>query len=105
TIAPSREIREQVYVQVYFDPVSKPAFRSVIRSALDKYITASCTNMLMERLSMLYKETGAAADTNSSDKLKKIMQGVGVRETSVSGNNNTMHISSVQHNVPAWAIF
>ncbi len=102
---PAREMREQIFVRLYFDPVSKPAFRTAISAALDKYITASSTNILMQRLSALNKDTTNVTETNS-DHLKRIMQGIGVKELPIYDNGNEeMHISSVQHNVPAWAIF
>ena len=103
---PAREIREQIYVHLYFDPVSKPAFRTAISSALDKYITYSCSNVLMQRLATLNKDASQATDTSGADNLKKIMQGIGVKEEPLDGKENyTQHLSSVQHNVPAWAIF
>jgi len=102
-IQPAREAREQVFVHLYFDPVSKPAFRSVISAALDKYITYSCSNTLMSRLAVLNKDTATAAGAGTTD-LKKIMQGVGIKELPVN-DNSLAHVSSVQHNVPAWAIF
>ncbi len=104
TMMPAREMREQMYVHLYFDPVSKPAFRMPIGAALDKYITYSSTNILMERLSMLNKDT-MASTVDKSD-LRKIMQGVGLKEEPLNDKGNIMlHINSVQHNVPAWAIF
>lgn len=102
---PIREMREQMYVRLYFDPVSKPAFRTAIGSALDKYITFSCTNILMQRLSMLSKGSSDNDTANKND-LRKIMQGIGVKEEPLNDRGkNMLHINSVQHNVPAWAIF
>ncbi len=101
-VQPAREVREQVSVRLYFDPVSKPAFRSVIGAALDKYMTYSCSNTLMSRLALLSKDTTATTGTPTD--LKKIMQGIGIKELPVN-DNSLAHVSSVQHNVPAWAIF
>ena len=101
---PTGPIREQMYVHVLFDPVSKPAFRTAISSALDKYVTASCSGMLMQRLSALSKNNNDTAPPND---LAKIMQSTGVKEEPLNNDSNTvmLHINSVQHNVPAWAIF
>ncbi len=101
---PTGPVREQMYVHVLFDPVSKPAFRTAISSALDKYVTASCSGMLMQRLSALSKNGN---DTTPPNDLAKIMQGTGVKEEPLNHDSNTimLHINSVQHNVPAWAIF
>jgi ABC-2 type transport system permease protein len=102
---PAREMRDQVYIRIYFDPVSKPTFRAAISAALDKYITYSCTNILMQRLSAMNKDTSANTETNP-DQLKRIMQGIGVKEEPVNDKGKyNLHINSVQHNVPAWAIF
>ncbi len=104
TTMPTRELRGQMYIHLYFDPVSKPSFRTPIAAALDKYITYSSTNILMERLSMLSKDT-TTTTTDKAD-LSKIMQGIGLKEEPLNDKGDLMlHINSVQHNVPAWAIF
>ena len=102
---PTGQVKGEMYVRVFFDPVSKPAFRTAISSALDKYITASCSGILMQRLSSINKSN--TDDTAHNDDLSKIMQGIGVKEELLkNGRNDPMlHINSVQHNVPAWAIF
>ncbi|MCD6062761.1 MAG: type transporter [Flavipsychrobacter sp.] len=99
---PERETRE-AYVRMYFDPVSKPAFRVSISNALDKYITYSCSKILVERLSKLSGGTDTAiAGTN----FKRVFQGIGLREEPLSDEKGPRYlINSVQHNVPAWAIF
>lgn len=103
---PSRDIREHISIQIYFDPVSKPAFRNAISSALDKYVTYTCSNILMHRLSALNQAPGTADDTADVDKLKKIMQGIGIKEEPLNSNQKyTQRLNTVQHNVPAWAIF
>lgn len=102
---PTGPLHEQMFVRIFFDPVSKPAFRAAISSALDKYITAACSGILMQRLSALNKN--GPDTTQQNDNLSKIMQGIGVKEEQLNtnGNNMMLHINSVQHNVPAWAIF
>jgi len=104
---PTREMRDRMFVRLYFDPVSKPAFRTAIGAALDKYITYSCTNILMQRLSLLSKEPNKTYDSSNMGDLEKIMQGIGVKEEPLNDNAKYtgLHINSVQHNVPAWAIF
>ncbi|MCD6011467.1 MAG: transporter permease [Flavipsychrobacter sp.] len=103
---PSREMRDKINIQLYFDPVSKPTFRNAISTALDKYITYSCSNILMQRLATLNKDSNQVSDTADMDKLKDIMQGIGVKEEPLSNEKQyTLHMNSVQHNVPAWAIF
>jgi ABC-2 type transport system permease protein len=103
---PARERREQMYVRIYFDPVSKPAFRTAISSALEKYITFASTDVLMQRLSLLHKDPKPTNDSNKPTDLKKIMQGIEVKEEPLNDKGKyTQHMNSVQHNVPAWAIF
>lgn len=101
---PQREIRDSMYVRMYFDPASKPTFRMSISFALDKYITYSCSNLLVGRMSKLGNME--AIDSAQGDDFKKIFQGIGIKEEALNDKaiyNQT--INSVQHNVPAWAIF
>jgi ABC-2 type transport system permease protein len=98
---PQREARDSIVVRLYFDPAAKPAFRVALRAALDKYITASCSRLLVTRISRL-----AGADTSNAPDLQKVVNGIGIRESSLAGEGKAEpHLSSVQHNVPAWAIF
>ncbi|MBL7719910.1 MAG: ABC transporter permease [Flavipsychrobacter sp.] len=101
---PTREPRNNMDVALYFDPVSKPTFRTSIRFALDKYITASGSKMLVERITRLSK---IADDTAASQQdVARLFQGIGIREAELNPKDTDMrHINSVQHNVPAWAIF
>lgn len=99
---PERIPRDSVAIRLYFDPVSRPAFRLAIRAALEKFITAASSHLLMARISRMSGDTAIASD----EKLKKLAAGIGIREQ-VLGKSGTpaTRINSVQHNVPAWAIF
>lgn len=101
---PARESRGDRYVRMYFDPVSKPTFRTSISFALDRYVTYSCSNILVQRISKLSKLAG---DTTEADAdFKKVFAGIGIREEVLNERYaNKTHINSVQHNVPSWAIF
>jgi ABC-2 type transport system permease protein len=101
---PVRERRDRVYVKVYFDPLSKPAFRTSLNFALDRFITSACSNLLVARLSTLSK---AFVDSSSHDDgFTQAFAGIGAKETPINDKGKGMsHLSSVQHNVPAWAIF
>lgn len=100
---PSREVRDSSYVRMYFDPVAKPTFRMSISFALDKYITFSCSNLLVERLSKLGK---SMADVSPNQNFKEVFKGIGIKEEALSDKGEySKFINSVQHNVPAWAIF
>ncbi len=112
---PSREIRDSLYIRMYFDPVTKPTYRMSVSFALDKLITFSSSKVLVERLS---KMGIAAADTTNdsaavttpekqpTENFEKIFKGLGIKEHVLSGKaEHGSFINSVQHNVPAWAIF
>lgn len=101
---PAREARNTAYVRLYFNPVSKPTFRSSIAFAIDKYVTYSCSNLLVERLSKLSAMQGDT--TAPSTNFDQLFQGIGVKEEMLHDNlQDKKLINSTQHNVPAWAIF
>lgn len=107
TTLPVRNTRDSMFVKIYFDPVTQPTFRAMIHSGLDKYISYASSNMLIKRLSALGKANSNedTTQTNIND-LKKVFTGLGVKEEAVNDNGKeVLHINSVQHNVPAWAIF
>lgn len=132
---PSREVRDSLYIRMYFDPVAKPTYRMAVSFALDKLITFSSSHVLVERVSKLgmsvvdsttidssatdslaqVDSTGStytAADTTILQEAKpvqdfeKIFTGLGIKEHMLSDKEEQRtYINSVQHNVPAWAIF
>ncbi|MBS1771944.1 MAG: ABC transporter permease [Bacteroidetes bacterium] len=104
---PAREIRTNTYVRMYFDPVSKPTFRMSISFALDKYVTASCSNLLVARMQKLgAANVDSTIEEQSTDDFKKVFSGIGIKEEPLNDKAQTIAtINSVQHNVPAWAIF
>jgi ABC-2 type transport system permease protein len=99
---PVRAPRDSVYVRIFFDPVAKPTFRMSVSFALEKYINYSGTQVLMERLSRM---AGVSADSSQAT-LAATFRGLGIREEQLSSRGvDTALVNSVQHNVPAWAIF
>ena len=133
---PSREVRDSLYIRMYFDPVAKPTYRMAVSFALDKLVTFSSSHILVERVSQLgmsaidttttdstatdslaqvdsTDSTIIAADTNMLQQEKpvqdfeKIFTGLGIKEHVLNDKEEEVkaHINSVQHNVPAWAIF
>lgn len=101
---PARERRDSMYVRIYFDPVSRPAFRTAIAFALDRFITSACSNLLVERLSTLGKSL--ADSSMQGESFTDAFAGIGTKEAPLSNRGvEATHINSVQHNVPAWAIF
>lgn len=102
---PYRESRQNHYVRMFFDPVSKPTFRSSVSFALDRIVTYSCSNLLVQRISRL-SNTSSEDSVSEKDHFKKIFSGIGIREEVLNKNDGpSIYINSVQHNVPSWAIF
>lgn len=111
---PSREVRDTNYVRMYFDPASKPTFRMSVSFALDKYITYSSSHILVQRLSQiggvntdsLVKADSTYTEPKPTEDFEKIFSGIGIKENMLNEDQaNAIEITSVQHNVPAWAIF
>ena len=104
---PQRERRDSMYVRIYFDPVSRPAFRMSISFALDRFITSACSNLLVSRMSNLSKSLADSSDSDTQGAgFTEAFAGIGTKEAPVSDRGRELlHINSVQHNVPAWAIF
>lgn len=109
---PSREARDSMSVRMYFDPVSKPTFRMSVNFALDKLITFSSSKILVERLSKMGIAQPDTTDSNTVVKqdptkdFEKIFKGLGISEHRLSDKEEfSKYMNSVQHNVPAWAIF
>jgi len=107
---PSREARDSLYIRMYFDPVSKPTFRMSVNFALDKLITYSSSQVLVERLSkmgegQLPADSTVQEETTPPD-FSKVIQGLGIKEQMLGKEEeHSKYMNSVQHNVPAWAIF
>ncbi|GBL34963.1 hypothetical protein EMGBS15_05580 [Filimonas sp.] len=100
---PHRESREGMSVQLMFDPVCKPAFRLAINNVVEKFITKIQSDIVLERIAKLSQKT--TTDTGTFD-IEKQLRSVSVKE--ISSNEKKLMVSkmnSVQHNVPAWAIF
>lgn len=92
---------DSAIIRLVFDPASKPSFRSAINFAINQYIAKTQMEILVERLSR------AAGDSSMSQSLlQESLQSVYVQEEQAGSAGQTLeHINSVQHNVPAWAIF
>jgi len=86
-------------IELIFDPVVKPSFRNALSFALNEYITKVKTEVVLQRLSSL---NGGDASGISLDNLK----GLSVTEQRLdNGERINERLNSVQHNVPAWALF
>jgi len=100
---PHRETRKGKSVQLMFDPVSKPTFRLAITNVVEKFITRIQSEIVLERIAKLSQKE--IADTSTFD-IEKQLHVVGVKEISSQERKDVLNgMNSVQHNVPAWAIF
>lgn len=96
---PVKEGSDSSSIQLLFDPVVKPSFRSSLNFALNQYITQVKIEILLQRMTQMNGGKGAAVDVTTLDVLS-------VREQSLDkGARVSPSMNSTQHNVPAWAIF
>lgn len=100
---PQREPRASGRIRLLFDPVSPPSFRVAVQAALDKAVTGTTTALLMRRLSRL---SGRTEDSIAVSKnVQKVLQSLSIQEERAADGERPENINSVQHNVPAWAVF
>lgn len=98
-----RPSRDSLSIRLVFDPVSRPAFRLAAHAAIDKAVSGASMRLLLHRISQL---AGSGADTAGQQQLLARLEALSVRDEHLgTGSTAMQHINSVQHNVPAWAIF
>ncbi|MBC6490166.1 ABC transporter permease [Flavihumibacter stibioxidans] len=102
---PQRESRP-ANLEIYFDPVTKQAMKLSLLNALDKQLTKVQAEIILARLEEKMKgEKGDSAGVEPID-LQAKMRAVTIKELSAAPENKiNLNTNSVQHNVPAWAIF
>jgi ABC-2 type transport system permease protein len=99
---PVNKSADSALIDLLFDPAVKPAFRSSLAYALNEFALKVKMEILMERLSKLSGQE-TSADPHFSFGNQNLLS---VREKSLSDNRLYLKsMNSVQHNVPAWAIF
>lgn len=95
---PVNEFADSAVIQLLFDPAVKPSFRSALNYALNEFTGKVKMEILMKRLAKL---NGQGNDLRPAD--QNILA---VKEKSLSTDKVFLKsLNSVQHNVPAWAIF
>ncbi|ULQ54769.1 ABC transporter permease [Flavihumibacter fluvii] len=100
---PQRETRTAT-LELYFDPVTKQAMKMSLQAALDKQLTKVQAEMIMGRLSDRMKGSDSVAGPEFD--LQQKMQAVTIKEFMADKETKVnLNTNSVQHNVPAWAIF
>jgi ABC-2 type transport system permease protein len=94
--------KDSVNVEVLFDPASKKAFKGAIHQALDNFLTQVEADLLLERI----KQQLHRKDVVENDSMMITLKAVGLQEQTAGKSKEIDVVSnSVQHNVPAWAIF
>lgn len=96
---PVNDVAKATDIELVFDPVVKPSFRSSLTFALNEYISKVKMEVLLERLSKLNGGSNASPIDLST------LQGLSVMERSLDNGQQLKQINSTQHNVPAWTIF
>lgn len=94
-------------IEIYFDPVTKQALKLSLLNAMDKQLTKVQAEIIMGRLSDRMKgERGDTTSITDSFNLQDKMKAVSIKEMqAVASRKVNINTNSVQHNVPAWAIF
>lgn len=94
-------------LEIYFDPVTKQALKLSLLNALDKQLTRVQADMIMGRLYDKLMLAGQDSLPPAQDlDLREKMQAVTIRELAADRETKVnLNTNSVQHNVPAWAIF
>ncbi len=101
---PQRESR-LVALEIYFDPVIKQAMKLSILNALEKQVTKIQAEIILARLENRLDEQ-ASDSAGPGLRLQEKLQAVRIKEISGEKNSTTqLTTNSVQHNVPAWALF
>jgi ABC-2 type transport system permease protein len=98
-----------VNIELLYDPATKPNYKASVAFAVDKFVTASSTKTLFERIQNMAKSQMPTNNIVESDQqdIESLFKSVQVVESTSSTNESSVNLnmSSVQHNVPAWAIF
>ncbi len=102
---PERESRSSMgNISIYFDPVTKQTFKLSIMNALEKNITKIQAEIVLARLSKTMR--GENDTANSEFKLDEKLKSIQIKEIPATKESKVNPATnSVQHNVPAWALF
>jgi ABC-2 type transport system permease protein len=99
---PVRPMNDSAAVHILFDPVTKPAFKASLAYALNQFISQVKMEILMERLMPAEARSDQGDNTFSASALNVLT----VKEQQIGDSAlQKASLNSVQHNVPAWAIF
>lgn len=103
---PTNEHLDSTVLSLMTDPAVKPAMESALQFALNEYTGKIKMEILMKRLAKM--NGGLASGSDTSFSFETLMKVLAVEKLSPDTNGQQLtlqSINSVQHNVPAWAIF
>lgn len=88
---------------LYFDPVTKPTFKSSVRHFVDRFLADHGATVLMRSLGEELRKRFPNGDLGKvGGDREKLFQ---VQEEPAGDGDELPQLSSVQHNVPAWTVF
>jgi len=101
--AESSEKDEKIEIRLYIDPVTKKSFKNALVSSLYKFTSKIESQTILKTFSEHLEELGSGKTEGSFEDEEMIT----FTEIYASNNEEQENIAmnSVQHNVPAWAIF
>lgn len=100
---PKQDKSDAVEIQLVFDPVIQANLRQSLLFALEKIVAGAENKLLMAKMGDEIKKITGTVDTSlaNADLSKMII----VTEQKKSLGFDSLVMNSVQHNVPAWAMF
>ena len=101
SIITSNDLNTKAEIQLFFDPVAKPSFRSLIKSQLTEFAARTEAKLIYESYSKVID-----ALTNQTTELDFPSEStISFEEDLVSEYTSGILPNAVQHNVPAWTLF
>ncbi len=93
----------KVPIFLYFDPVTKPSFKSSVRHFVDRFVSdhgaRSLMGALRKELQARFSDAGIGKIGKEREELFR------VHEAPAGDQPDLPELNSVQHNVPAWTVF
>lgn len=92
-------IAEKANIQIVYDPLVKPAMRTSLTNAIQQYLLQSKFDIVLDRLGKMSGNEQAIPLNQESFDMISVSEEIANEDKALNA------INSVQHNVPAWAIF
>ncbi len=104
--ARSDSTKQSIEIVILFDPAAKIAFRSSVSSALDKFITQTEMETMLRIFSQKLGEASGIKQEQPPIAIGETRPLITLKEIQANDSKIAeLLTNSVQHNVPAWAIF